>query len=549
MTENRQLHPGDSQLLTYLDGELEAREAAEVGRHLAVCAACRELAEELREGLSACVRLHQFEWKPLQPVPPHPWPSLAGRFDELDAVAEPRKRTLAFSWGWAAAAAAVVAAVAIYRFAGPETVSAAELLEKAVAVQTAAPSRARIEVRTSSHRFTRPADLSAASRTRLEGTATSTAAYAEVEALFRAANFDWSNPLSARSFAEWRNTLADKSDVVRVLSNKAPESERLYRIETSTRHGILAMAALTLRANDLRPLQERFEFRNREWVEISELPPHGPEMLPQESSPARTETRVPSGGEFHRVGPAEELRVLAALHRLGADLGEPIEVTRDSNLGKVIVRGIGLSATRWEQIQAALANFRYVEFRFEQPQPVRAGDSEALPGSHTAPAAETSLQRRLEERLGGRAFLDQLVNRVLDATEGSLARAHALHDLAERFPPEIEGGLDRKDRLVLDSLWRRHASALAAHLKELEAALDPVLDDHQPLSPAACRRWQECAGPLLQAAQELDGILTRSLAGTGSATGETSSRVRAAFAKWEATVAAYPVAREILANK
>ena len=549
MTENRQLHPGDSQLLTYLDGELEAREAAEVGRHLAGCAACRELLEELREGLSACVRLHHAEWKPLQPAPPLPWPELGGRLDKLDATGEPRRRVLRFSWGWAAAAAAVVAAVVIYRFAGAESVNAAELLEKAVAVQAPASASARIEVRTRTHTFTRPADMSAASSRPLGKDVAFQSAYAQVEALFRAANYDWNNPLSARSFSEWRRQLPEKSDMVRVLSNRAKGNGRLYRIETSTPHGPLAMAALTLRATDLRPLRERFEFRDREWVEISELPPLAPEKLPAESLPTRTETQVSSVGEFHRVGPGEEVRVLAALSRLGADLGEPIQVTRDSSLGKVVVKGIGLSAARWEQIQAALASFPFVELRLEEPQPVRADDSRTLPSADTMPVPEGSLQRHLEERLGGRAFVDQLVNRVLDATEGSLARAHALHDLAERFPPEVEDRLDPKDRLVLDSLWRRHASALAARAMELQAALDPVLNDYKPLRATTCRSWQDCAGPLLKAAQELDRILTQSLAGTASASGDAAHRVRSAFANWEATVAAYPVAREILANR
>ncbi len=48
------------------------------------------------------------------------------------------------------------------------------------------------------------------------------------------------------------------------------EEHQAYRIETSTAASELRQATLTLRRSDLRPVEERLEFSNQEWVEITE---------------------------------------------------------------------------------------------------------------------------------------------------------------------------------------------------------------------------------------------------------------------------------------
>src|SRR5262249_15108087 len=138
----------------------------------------------------------------------------------------------------------------------------------------------------------------------------------------------------------------------------------------TTPEGKLSSATLTLRNSDLEPVGERLEFRNQEWVELSEI----------------TEPSVGSGGNAAAVeapvrpaepsrpaavapGPSasisDELQVLSALHQIGADLGDPVEVKRSE--GRVLVSGVGIPLERQKQIHSALAGMSNVAVQFADP--------------------------------------------------------------------------------------------------------------------------------------------------------------------------------------
>ena len=91
----------------------------------------------------------------------------------------------------------------------------------------------------------------------------------ELLMLFRNANFDWEQPLRAGVFglAEWnfRGSATMfaffESSVAKVLVESRPRHPiGIFEVE----------ATLTIRAADLRAVEERFQFRNSDWVEISE---------------------------------------------------------------------------------------------------------------------------------------------------------------------------------------------------------------------------------------------------------------------------------------
>src|SRR5260370_24324139 len=147
------------------------------------------------------------------------------------------------------------------RFHKTPSVQAAELLRKAaVAAETRIEKPHRLQIRTRDHRLTRLAG----SDRKLAATSADADALNSVHALFVAANYDWNNPLSARAYEAWRNQLRDKQDQV-------TEDREFYQVRTDSGSGELAEATLKLRTQDLRPVGGRFEFRDREWVEISEL--------------------------------------------------------------------------------------------------------------------------------------------------------------------------------------------------------------------------------------------------------------------------------------
>src|SRR5262249_12017423 len=134
----------------------------------------------------------------------------------------------------------------------------AELLRKAVIAADATPAAPhRIRIRTNRN-------------TRVRAMGTKSDPPDQTETMLRAAHYNYDDPLSARSFSAWRDQLAEKRDQVSMADNR-------YRIRTTTSTGELASATLQLRMSDLYPVQERFEFRNRDWMEVEEL---GAEQTP-----------------------------------------------------------------------------------------------------------------------------------------------------------------------------------------------------------------------------------------------------------------------------
>jgi anti-sigma factor RsiW len=74
-------------LSEFLDGELDARERAEVEQHLASCAACRQIAGELRAVMARAATL------PDAPPAQDLWVGIASRIDDSRVVRfEPRRR-------------------------------------------------------------------------------------------------------------------------------------------------------------------------------------------------------------------------------------------------------------------------------------------------------------------------------------------------------------------------------------------------------------------------------------------------------------------------
>ncbi|HYP07081.1 MAG TPA: zf-HC2 domain-containing protein [Bryobacteraceae bacterium] len=487
------VHSEELVLLSYLDGELDAKRTDEVRKHLDSCYECRAFLTEAR----ATLRMHDEAVRGSLPAPPRAWAELRPLLDDLDAERRQLRRTRPLfqpAW-WAAAAAAIAMVAIVLRLSTGQTVSAAELLAKASA-QEAAPAE-RIEVRTSKRSFIRAA--------RYGGDP-------ELAAMFRLANFDWERPLRARAFAEWRNGLSEKHDEVRVLQNPAARKGSYYRITTKTPEGGLSEVSVTIRAADLRPVEERFQFRNSEWVEISEIadqPTQDPGVAPPSlakpnPSPAPTE--------------ADELRVFEALHRIGADLGEPIEVRR--NAASVEVTVLGASASREREIRDAIGGLPHVSLRIEQPQAVRGPGNQSAEASAETPSGP--VHSRLLRLMGSAANVDAFTNAALETSEGILARAHALRQLADRFS-------EPHDTLV--NLTADHHRALRDGVARLNGILQPLTGGVEAQRPATTVD----ARALLGAAQRLDTLLTLALASPNQRdeADEVVARIRRALADLE----------------
>ncbi len=347
-----------------------------------------------------------------------------------------------------------------------------------------------------------------------------------VEALFQAAHWDWNDPLSAQAFADWRTPLEKKTDSVTSTADT-------YQIRTVTSEGELAAASLTLRAADLEPIEGRLEFRNQDWVELSEVAegqtqddgstvaPHAVEPPVRRAEPSRP-AAVLSG---ETVSVSSELQVLAALHGIGADLGEQLPVTPVD--GGVVVSGVGIPPARQREIEAALEKFPNVTVQFSEPgapAPVGA-EPPAVVTAPTEISAAGGIAARVGRQLGGRPQFERFSSQMLDWNDAAMARAYALRRLAERFPASAEASLSAADRRTLREMAREHAAALAGIAAKMTRTLEPVLTalggQNATRTPAP-EPWQPAAEDLLRTAQRVERRLSAML-GAAAADGAAFS--------------------------
>jgi hypothetical protein len=374
----------------------------------------------------------------------------------------------------------------------------------------------------------------------------------EVASLFAAAHYDWNDPLSAQSYSTWRGSLPHYQDAVASQANS-------YDITTTTTDSELASATLKLRSTDLEPLEGRFEFRNHEWVEMTEL-------VDQQIPPASTVSAGTTGGMPRQPGvppalfevPAaettspspfsEELMVVSALHQVGADLGDPLAINRDGK--NVLVTGTGIAPLRQQQLHGLLDRLPHVVVRFSDPVfpthdfPASKEPVQSEPAARDAAGPEKSpYPARIEERLGGRPQFERFSGQVLEWTDSAMTRAYALRRLAQQFPAVSEEEMSSQDRSTLHTLAREHLAALSADCGRIVTTVSPVLAD---LGAGAAPRqaliertaWQPASEDLLSSARRVETLLAQVLgAGSGERAAENpAAQLTTAMAQLSARI-------------
>src|SRR5215813_4574958 len=348
MSNEKKLHPEPGLLLQYADGELKEAERMRVHDHLAECSECRESLNELGSGIADYKHSWIQDWKSAAEAPPKPWFDLRKRMDELDRpAASIPARWRSFRLQWAAAAAAILIGVAGLYWISERPVSAAQLLRDAALRETSA-ERTRLPIRltTRSGSIVRPALWQPQQSTR------ATPAAQSLRTRFEEAHYSWEDPLSARSFSAWREKLRDAQDDV--VQRRENDGTRSYEIKTRTASGSLAEASLRFRASDLRAIEGTLRFRDNEVVGITEAPNASLDLPLTPDPPASIPSADTKTGD-DTVTAGDELRVRAALRRIDADLGEPVEVERDNRANAIVVTALGLKPERRRVLQGALS--------------------------------------------------------------------------------------------------------------------------------------------------------------------------------------------------
>jgi len=304
-------------------------------------------------------------------------------------------------------------------------------------------------------------------------------------------------------------------------------------------------ATLALQVIDFRIGLERSKPAEQRPVPKKEVPD-------QQASPASTTTRaggaIPSAPgralalekTASPASVADELRAVAALHRLGADLGDPVEVAR--NGAYVVVGGTGVSPVLQRQIRDALVSEPNVLLRFSGSPDVP--PATPAPARETAPPAPVApgVPSRLEAQLGGRAQLEGFSAQLLDHDEAAMTRVYALRRLAEQFPAEAERQLSPEDQRVLKDLGGQHVTALAREAAAVAGLADPVLRS-LGASPQVGRAgtdstWQAAVQDLFVSARRVETLLPAWLGATALArpTEDLPQQLSAALAQFQANV-------------
>jgi hypothetical protein len=502
-SSDRSRHPREVDLIRFADGEMEERFATSTQHHLRICDECRRRLEQLKAGVDAYDQYHSQILKPALELPPN-WSGLQTRLTALDQTR--RSFYLPPFARWATVALSCCAAVVCWLiYQGTPAREMQRILARAEAA-SAAPHR-RLQVIAGGQRWYRPARL----QERTPEYRPEQRSFDATRELFVKANYSWDDPLSARSFATWRGKLPDRRDQVASISDG---NSRFYRVQTETTTGVLRAAALTLRADTLIAVQGTFRFEQQYEVRIEEAGDLPSVPAEPRTTPGQLADVVPVAP---KVGAEEELRVLAALDAIGADVNEQVAVDIDPSKHQLLIRGSGLSEDRQRQIREALAAFPNAALQFASGQPAVAGKQSANPHFNSDDSAP--LRRTLEEQAGGAQRFQELTDQALDASSTILAQAHILNKLSQEFPSSVSAGFGPKEQETLLAMRRRHAVAITQAAIELKRSLGAILGQPIPEAETASQgaaSWEVGAAELYERAKALDSSLGRILAGTYS---------------------------------
>ena len=315
------------------------------------------------------------------------------------------------------------------------------------------------------------------------------------------AGVNWDAPLSAVDFAEWRHRSSPTRDKV-IRSGQ----HLLTLTTTPLAENEVLKETLTVRDSDFQGVDRTVELRDSGTVEIAQL---NYDVLPWgavnqdwfEPLPSGAATDAPGGfsglsAPLSRV-PSEletELAVRYALHGVGADLGEPIEIHPGGPTAELVsVVGVVSSAQRKQELFAALKGIHGVatRLRTEEEATPRELPTRVLRTEPLIVTAHSPIEKELLNYFGDSLAVENFSRRTIAVTRDLMAHAWALRHLSERYgAPEVAGelALSPASRQLLETMRRDHCRAMSEATSELTASLRPVLSSVVKASPEPTTR-------------------------------------------------------------
>jgi hypothetical protein len=358
MPEHRELHLSEERLLLYVDGELAAEQKQEADRHLESCWQCRARYLDLQNTIRLIVEAHQRIL--IERRPADGWTGLARRIAQHETeTGKTAPHWLARYSRWIlhrahlAGLSVVTAALLWLSFPSNHTALRAEqIVERARTIERSSDNSAWGEKRCMRLSVGQPGQknpeqieyeitfrrggqrslqiLTASNRT--------LGLLAEARVAFER-GLAWDRPTSAEAFERWRQSV----DVVEERVERRPELElavitRAKRSAERIHHAELVVLEASGRAVETAVRIGEREYKVRE-LDAQRLPE-------QQTVGGLAETRKSSPDAL--LDPLDletlEMSVRHDLHHLGGDLGEPIEVYRNTK-NHVCIEALGLPPT------------------------------------------------------------------------------------------------------------------------------------------------------------------------------------------------------------
>lgn len=179
-----------------------------------------------------------------------------------------------------------------------------------------------------------------------------------------------------------------------------------------------------------------------------------------------------------------EMAVRYGLHQLTADLGEPIEISRDSQ-DRVVVDASNVSPELQAKLTEQFGSLPNIGLNLGDPKDVACTDCLA-PSQETADLIHLSPhpiapvvnpnRQRLEEIFGDPNAQESFTREVVAVSGDALSHCFALRGLALRYPAEEEARLTPIPREQLEGMVNDHFAALIEINNHLQGLLRPLLE-------------------------------------------------------------------------
>ncbi len=497
-------HVSDEILISAADGELTSAETAIVKAHLEACWHCRVRMEKIERAIEDLIdyraslaipysgprdgsraiffaRLCQFE---SEFMPQPAWRRVLERlFNFAGALAAPRI-------AWAGALLVLSLAIFLARVAVSPTVSANAVLQRArISEKTNRASvqhpvvYQKLRIHSQEGTLTRTIYHDLLSGRKSESSDASLVRLTDLQTKMQAANFDWQDPLSIASFMAWHEGPFEKTDeVTRTIDG-------LVVVHTKVLNGPLSEVDLTLRDSDYHAIAETLRFQD-ENIEMSEVDfsvlafesvNRGifdpPSLSRPVALPLRPVAAPPSVSEL--VHAEAEARV--ALHILGADLGEPIDISSDGK--EVLISGLVDTSARKQSLLQALQMIPHLQINLtsvaeagDKADRLALKDDNPVIVVESAPLLDDELHATFPEPEARTKF----VNDVLETTMNAINRAWSLRRLSDRYTNDVSSRLDTVSGRKVELLIRDDAGLLQQELDKVQLLLTQLRMTRSP---------------------------------------------------------------------